>query len=238
MSTAAWKPLLAEVVGTFTLIFIGAGSIIAIEATRAASPLAGALTRGPASAGLLNIALAHGLAIAVMVSALGAISGGHFNPAVTCGFLASGRMKREQGLNYIGAQLLGATLGAVALRIAFPAAPAAAVHLGTPALAGVGFGAGVFLEAIGTFFLVLVVFGTAVHPQAPRIGGLAIGLVITMDILAFGPFTGAAMNPARAFGPALVSGTWAGHLVYWIGPIAGGGAAGWLYSAAYLDGAR
>ena len=239
MPKATWKPLLAEVVGTFTLIFIGAGSIIANEASRGASPLASALARGPASAGLLNVALAHGLAIAVMVSALGAISGGHFNPAVTCGFLASGRMKREQGLNYIGAQLLGATLGAVALRIGFPATPAAAVHLGTPALgAGVGFGVGVFLEAVGTFFLVLVVFGTAVHPQAPRIGGLAIGLTITMDILAFGPFTGAAMNPARAFGPALVSGAWAGHLVYWIGPIAGGGAAGWLYSAAYLNGAR
>jgi aquaporin TIP len=236
MSKAIWSPLLAEALGTFTLIFAGAGSIIATRG--GASPLAVALVP-TGSAGLIAIALAHGLAIAVMVSALGAISGGHFNPAVTCGFLASGRMKPEQGLRYIGAQLVGATLGAVGLRIGFPAAPAAAVHLGTPALAaGVGFGAGVFLEAIGTFFLVVVVFGTVVHPQAPRIGGLAIGLTITMDILAFGPFTGAAMNPARAFGPALISGTWAAHLVYWIGPIVGGAAAGWLYSAAYLDGAR
>lgn len=98
--------------------------------------------------------------------------------------------------------------------------------------------AGALLEAIGAFFLVTVVFGTAVHPQAPRVGGLAIGLVITMDILAFGPLTGAAVNPARAFGPALVSGAWAHQLVYWIGPLLGGGVAGWLYSGVYLGEAR
>jgi len=222
MRTATWTPLLAEAVGTCTLIFAGAGSIIADAASQG-------------GAGLLGIALAHGLAIAVMVSALGAVSGGHFNPAVTCGFLASGRMTLRQGLRYIAAQLAGATIGAVALRIGFPAGPADGVHLGTPSLgAGVGFGTGVFLEAIGTALLVLVVFGTAVHPQAPRIGGFAIGLVITMDILAFGPLTGAAVNPARAFGPALVANAWDAHLVYWIGPIVGGALAGWLYSAVFL----
>ena len=161
---ATWKPLLAEAIGTFALIFIGAGAIIT-----------DAVTKG--HVGVLGIALAHGLAIAVMVSALGAISGGHFNPAVTCGFL----------------------------------------------------------EAIGTFFLVVVVFGTAVSPQAPRIGGLAIGLTIAMDVLAFGPLTGAAVNPARAFGPALVAGWWKAHLVYWIGPIIGGVVAGWVYANAYLS---
>jgi MIP family channel proteins len=222
MRTATWAPVLAEAAGTFTLIFAGAGSIIANAASQG-------------GAGLLGIALAHGLAIAVMVSALGAISGGHFNPAVTCGFLASGRMTLGPGVRYIAAQLAGATLGAVALRIGFPAGPAAAVHLGTPGLAtGVGFATGAFLEAIGTALLVVVVFGTAVHPQAPRIGGLAIGLVITMDILAFGPLTGAAVNPARAFGPALVANAWDAHLVYWIGPIVGGALAGWLYSAVFL----
>ncbi len=226
MPKATWTPLLAEAVGTFTLVFAGAGSIIVTEASKQGAGLLGiALVQG--GAGLLGIALAHGLAIAVMVSAFGAISGAHFNPAVTCGFLASGRMQPGQGLRYIVAQLAGATLGAVALRIGFPAGPAAAVHLGTPHLgAGVGFGAGAFLEAIGTFFLVLVVFGTAVHPQAPRIGGLAIGLTITMDILAFGPLTGSAVNPARAFGPALLGNAWDAHLVYWIGPIVGGAAAG------------
>jgi len=226
MPQAPWKPLLAEVIGTFTLIFAGAGAIIMDQATKG-------------GVGLLGISLAHGLAIAVMVSALGAVSGGHFNPAVTCGFLASGRMKVGRGVTYIVAQLCGAALGAAALWSTYPHDAASAVHLGTPALAsGVSTGAGILLEAIGSFFLVIVVFGTAVHPQAPRLGGLAIGLTITMDILAFGLLTGAAMNPARAFGPALVAGDWANQLVYWIGPIIGGAAAGWLYSGAYIGAAR
>jgi len=220
---ATWKPLLAEAIGTFALIFIGAGAIIT-----------DAITKG--HVGVLGIALAHGLAIAVMVSALGAIAGGHFNPAVTCGFLAAGRVTGAQAVRYILAQLLGAIIAAEALRMSYPHAAAAAVHLGTPALRpGVHLWAGGFLEAIGTFFLVVVVFGTAVSPQAPRIGGLAIGLTIAMDILAFGPLTGAAMNPARAFGPALVAGWWKAHLVYWIGPIIGGVVAGWVYSSAYLS---
>ncbi len=226
MAQAPWKPLLAEVIGTFTLVFAGAGAIIADQ-----------MTKG--GVGLLGIALAHGLAIAVMVSALGVVSGGHFNPAVTCGFLAARRMNVGRGIAYILAQLVGATLGALVLRSAYPAAAAEAVHLGAPALAaGISTGAGILLEAIGTFFLVTVIFGTVVHPQAPRIGGLAIGLVITMDILAFGPLTGAAVNPARAFGPALVAGAWADQLVYWVGPIVGGAVAGWLYSGAYIGAAR
>jgi aquaporin Z len=221
----AWKPLLAEVIGTFTLIFAGAGSIIANEATHG-------------GVSLLGIALAHGLAIAVMVSALGAISGGHFNPAVTCGFVASGRMPVARGLVYLIAQLLGATLAALALVAAYPAGPATIVHLGTPSLApALSGGAGVLLEALGTFFLVTVVFGTAVHPAAPRIGGLAIGLTIAMDILAFGALTGAAMNPARAFGPAVVAGAWRDQWVYWVGPLIGGALAGALYSGAYLPAA-
>lgn len=217
-----WKPLLAEVIGTFTLIFAGAGAIIVNEATHG-------------GVGLLGIAFAHGLAIAVMVSALGVISGGHFNPAVTFSFLVSGRMPAARALAYVIAQLAGATLGGLGLLAAYPNGPAAAVHLGTPSLApGLSGGAGILLEAVGTFFLVTVIFGTAVPPGAPRLGGLAIGLTITMDILAFGALTGAAMNPARAFGPALVSGAWAAQLVYWIGPLIGGGAAGVLYSSVYL----
>lgn len=223
---AAWKPLLAELLGTFTLIFAGAGAIIANEATRG-------------GVGLLGIALVHGLAIGVMVSALGAVSGGHFNPAVTCGFLAAGRMKLGRAIAYAVAQLLGATLGGLALWAGFPHAAASAAHLGVPALGGgTSAAAGLLLEAVGAFFLVTVVFGTAVHPQAPRLGGLAIGLTITMDILAFGPLTGAAVNPARAFGPALAAGEWANQFVYWIGPLAGGAVAGWLYSGAYLGEAR
>ncbi|HLW47485.1 MAG TPA: aquaporin [bacterium] len=221
----AWKQLLAEGIGAFTLIFAGAGSIIANEATHG-------------GVGLLGIALAHGLAIAVMVSALGVISGGHFNPAVTCAFVVSGRMPVARGVAYALAQLTGATLAALALVAAYPPGPAALVHLGTPSLApGISTGAGILLEAIGTFFLVMVVFGTAVHPAGPRLGGLAIGLTITMNILAFGVLTGAAMNPARAFGPALVAGAWRDQAVYWIGPLIGAALAGALYSGAYLPAA-
>ena len=226
MAQGSWKRPLAEAIGTFTLIFAGAGAIIANQATHG-------------GVGIVGIAFAHGLAIAVMVSALGMISGGHFNPAITCGFLAARRIDAGLALTYIVAQLAGATVAALALAVAFPGAAAASVHLGTPAL-GLGTSpvAGMLLEAVGTFFLVIVVFGTAVHPQAPRIGGLAIGLTITMDILAFGPLTGAAMNPARAFGPALVAGAWSHQIVYWIGPLVGGVAAGWLYATAYIGAAR
>ncbi len=222
MTETSWKPLLAELIGTFTLIFAGAGAIIANEATHG-------------GVGVVGVAFAHGLAIAVMVSALGAISGGHFNPAVTCAFLVSRRISVAKAAGYVIAQLVGATLGGLALWAAYPHGPAAAVHLGTPSLAsGLPASAGILLEAIGTFFLVTVIFGTAVHPAAPRIGGLAIGLTITMDILAFGTLTGAAVNPARAFGPAFVSGAWGDQLVYWIGPLLGGALAGVLYSGAYL----
>jgi MIP family channel proteins len=226
MAYAPWKRLLAEVIGTFALIFAGAGAIIANQATGG-------------GVGVVGIAFAHGLAIAVMVSALGAVSGGHFNPAITCGFLAARRIGAGMAIAYIAAQLAGATLAAVTLAAGFPGAAAAAVHLGTPALgSGISPGAGMLLEAIGTFFLGVVVFGTAVHPQGPRIGGLAIGLVITMDILAFGPLTGAAVNPARAFGPALAAGAWGDQIVYWTGPLAGGIGAGWLYSTVYIGEAR
>lgn len=222
MTETSWKPLVAELIGTFTLIFAGAGAIIANEVTHG-------------GVGVLGIAFAHGLAIAVMVSALGVISGGHFNPAVTFGFLVSRRISVAKAIGYLIAQLVGATLGGLALWAAYPHGPAAAVRLGTPLLApGLPAAAGIALEAIGTFFLVTVIFGTAVHPAAPRLGGLAIGLTITMDILAFGPLTGAAMNPARAFGPALVSGAWGDQWVYWIGPLLGGAVAGGLYSGAYL----
>jgi len=209
-------------IGTFTLIFAGAGAIIANQ-----------ITHG--GVGVLGIALAHGLAIGVMVSALGAVSGGHFNPAVTCGFLVAGRIPVTKAAAYVVAQLVGATLGGVALWAAYPHGAAYAVSLGTPSLAvDLPTTAGILLEAIGAFFLVTVVFGTAVHPAGPRIGGLAIGLTITMDILAFGTLTGAAVNPARAFGPALVAGVWTNQLVYWIGPLIGGALAGGLYGGAYL----
>ncbi|HEY3246955.1 MAG TPA: MIP/aquaporin family protein [bacterium] len=224
METPLGKALLAEAVGTFTLIFIGAGSILADH-----------LTAG--KVGLTGIALAHGLAIGTMVLALGASSGGHFNPAVTLGFLMSGRLATARALAYMAAQLIGASIAALLLTVSFPEATRTAVHLGTPALAtGVTPGVGIVLEAVLTFLLVFVIFGTAVDPRGPRmVAGLAIGLVITMDILAGGVLTGAAMNPARAFGPALVSNFWDNHYVYWIGPFVGAGVAALVYQRGLLD---
>ena len=209
---------IAEAVGAFTLIFIGAGSIVANDFS------AGAV-------GLLGIALAHGLAIATMVSATGHISGGHLNPAVTIGFLVTRRMPVITGIFYIVAQLIGATVAALLLRIIFPEASWQAVSLGTPLVSdGISVAGAILVEFVMTFFLVFVIFGTAGDPMGPKgIAGLGIGAVVTLDILMGGPLTGAAMNPARTFGPALVGGYWTNHIVYWIGPVLGAIAAATLY---------
>jgi MIP family channel proteins len=206
-------------IGTFTLIFIGAGAVLADAAAGG-------------RVGVTGIALAHGLAIATMVSATGHVSGGHLNPAVTAAFVATGRMPLGAGLTYLLAQLVGASLAAFFLSASFPESVRTAALLGTPTLApGITAGIGIIVEAILTFFLVFVVFGTAVDARGPRAaGGLFIGLVIAMDILAGGALTGAAMNPARAFGPALFAGAWANQAVYWVGPLLGGVLAGWVYT--------
>lgn len=221
MPQPIWKAALAELIGTFALIFMGAGSI-----------LADVMTGG--KVGLTGIALAHGLAIATMVSATGHLSGGHLNPAVTAGVVVSGRLPVRSGIVYLVAQLAGASLAAFFLTASFPEAIRKAAMLGTPALApGVSAGTGIVVEAILTFFLVFAVFGTAIDGRGPKVGGLFIGLVIVMDILAGGALTGAAMNPARAFGPALFAGAWSNQAVYWIGPLLGGVVAGWLYHSIF-----
>jgi MIP family channel proteins len=213
----------AEFVGAFTLLFIGIGSIV--TASRIHDP------------SLIGVALAHGLAIGVMVSALGHISGGHFNPAITFAFLVTRRIKPGLALIYWAAQLAGATLGALLVQQLLPRASSDAVELGVPAIGhGVNAGAAFGLEAILTFFLAWVVFATAVDPRGTfkSIAGLAIGLTITMDILFGGPFTGAAMNPARAFGPQLIGDHWANGWVWYAGPIVGATVAGLLYELLYL----
>ena len=213
---------IAELIGTFTLIFVGVGSILMSQ-----------------SSGLLAVALAHGLAIAIMASAVGHISGGHFNPAVTLAFLATRRIVPSLALVYVLAQLAGAVLGALALELTFP--DDANLDAGVPVLiAAVGTGSGIALEAILTFFLVWVIFATAADPGGAfkSIAGLAIGLTITIDILAAGPLTGAAMNPARALGPELVFDVWDDFWVYIVGPVIGGVVAGVLYDYLYLRGDR
>ena len=217
---------IAEFIGTFTLILVGAGSIIVTQAM------------GGGVAGLIAIALAHGIAIGIMASALGAISGGHFNPAVTFAMLLGKHILPMQAVNYIIAQLAGAVAGALALCYLFFPGVWQAAQLGTPMLAqNVSGLQGMFVEAILTFFLLLTIYGTAVDHRAPKMGGLFIGLAITMDIFLGGPVTGAAMNPARTFGPAFVGwlagasyNPWAGHLVYWFGPLLGAAAAHVTYT--------
>jgi MIP family channel proteins len=211
------KKCTAEFIGTFTLIFIGVGAI-----HNASDPTAGV--------GLLGVALAHGLAIAVMVSATGGISGGHLNPAVTFGVLVGGKIKPLEAVAYWVAQLAGGVAAGLLLVSLFGADGREIVAKGTPDLGqGVAPGAGIVIEMVLTFFLVFVVYGTAVDARAPKIGGLAIGLTIALDILFGGPLTGGSMNPARTFGPALASGHWNNHYVYWIGPLAGGALAGLIY---------
>jgi MIP family channel proteins len=216
------RKCVAEFIGTFTLIFIGVGAI-----HNASSPAAGV--------GLLGVALAHGLAIAVMVSATGGISGGHLNPAVTFGLLVGGKIDLKNSIAYWIAQLAGGAAAGFLLLSIYGANGADVVKGGTPNLAeGVTPGVGILVELVLTFFLVFVVYGTAVYAHAPKIGGLAIGLTITMGILFGGPLTGAAINPARTFGPALATGFWNNHYVYWIGPMAGGALAG-LICGRFLD---
>jgi len=212
------KAYIAESVGTFALVFIGAGSICLNEYTGH-------------GLGLLGIAIAQGLMLSVAVSATAGISGGHLNPAITFGFFILGKMDRNLALRYAGAQLLGATLAAFSLRWVFAEHVWRPALLGTPDLApDVTTIPGIFLEAILSFLLVFAFWGTLVDGRAARIGGFGIGLTLCAGTLVGGPLTGAALNPARAFGPALASGHWSSHLVYWIGPLLGGGAAAFLYS--------
>lgn len=217
----------AEFLGTFTLCFIGQGAICTQQLT------------GTAASGLLPIALAHGLALAVMISALGVASGGHFNPAVTFGFVVTGKQGIGSAVRYWIAQLLGAAVASWLLTLCFPISVWQSVRLGaagvspeiSPMIAMV-------LELVMTFFLVTAVWGTAVDSRAPKIGGFGIGLTVAMDILLGGPLTGAAMNPARAFGAALVSGAWGPHWVWWVGPMAGGALAALVYRNLVLPAAE
>jgi aquaporin TIP len=210
---------LAELVGAFALVFVGAGA---------------AMTNG---GNVLAVAAAHGLILAIMVSALGHISGGHFNPAVTFGFLITRRIVPLLAGAYWVAQFLGATLAALILKWIYPDQVVEASKLGAPVLNDrIGVAPGLVLETVMTFFLVWVVFATAADPRGTfkSIAGFAIGLTIGADILIGGPLTGAAMNPARAFGPQLVSGEWADWWIWYVGPLLGGALAALSYEFLYL----
>jgi aquaporin TIP len=217
------RALTAEAIGTFALCFVGILAIGVGELTGAAAP-----------APLLTVALAHGFIIAVMVAALGALSGAHFNPAVTAGFVLTGRMPPLRGALYVAAQVGGALAASLLLALLFGRGLVAG---GTPSVTpALHSGGAVAVEAVTTFLLVLVIFGSAVDARAPRaVFPLAIGLTVAANIMAAGPLTGAAMNPARVLGPALVSGAWASHWVYWAGPLLGGALAAFLQHGFLLE---
>ena len=222
------KQAVVEFIGPFALVFAGVGAIIA--------------TRGE---NLVAIALAHGLAIGLMITAVGHISGGHFNPAVTIAMLATGRIEAARAGVYVVAQILGATAAAGVLTAVYPdlgdlGRNVAGINNGVPAISpGIGVFSATLLEVVLTFFLVFVIFGVAVDPRTPKvIAGLAIGLTITMDIFAGGVLSGAVMNPARALGPAIVQQDFTNAWVWIVGPVIGGLIAAFLYQTVLLSGVR
>jgi aquaporin Z len=218
MSGDYFRRAAAEFVGTFALIFVGVGSLTAART-------------------LTDVGLAHGLVIAVMVSSVGHISGGHFNPAVTLGFFITRRIAPLLAVVYWITQFGAAILAALLLKWVLPSAAVTTIKLGVPALGqSVGVGEGLVIEAVLTFFLVWVFFATAADPRGAfkAIAGLAIGFTITFDILIAGALTGGAMNPARAVGPMLVDGRWTDFWIWIVGPLAGGAVAALLYELLYL----
>lgn len=217
------RSLIIEFIGPFALVFMGVGAII--------------LTQGQ---DIVAIALAHGLAIGLMAMAAGHISGGHFNPAVTVAMLVTRRIDPQRAVAYIIAQLAGGLAGAAVLVLTFRDLERNAVNMGVPAVgANLSAGNAFVMEIVLTFFLVLVIFGTAVDTRTPKVvSGLVIGLTISMDILAGVTVSGAAMNPARWFGPAIVQQEWSDLWIWWAGPIIGAVIAAVLYNDIILGTTR
>lgn len=224
MSKSLTPALIAELVGTFALIFVGAGT--------------GALGLG----GLVGVALAHGLVVLGFCYAYGEISGTHVNPAVTLGVWMAGKMRAGRAFSYMVFQIVGGVLGALALRAVLGGTatglgqtlPASGLAVGgatitvTPIMA-------VLTEAILTFFLVNCVLNAAVSGKAGNLAGVAIGLTLTFSILVGGPLTGASLNPARSIGPAVALADFTSLWIYLVGPALGAAVAALLYRGVLED---
>jgi MIP family channel proteins len=239
MSTT--RVMLAELIGTFFLCFVGIAAILSTQ-----KPV-------ESGAGIIGIALAHGLALSVAVNAFGGVSGAHFNPAVTIALLITRRITGVRAVQYILAQLAGGSLAAWACACFFPMEAVNSAKLGIPFpsippaedLAWVSVPILLGVEFVLTFLLMTAIYGTAIDErgQAVKIGGFGIGLTVTFDILAGGAVTGASMNPARSFGPTLVYKLMGGgggerafdyHWCYWAAPIAGAVVAALIYEYVIL----
>lgn len=214
------RAYLSEFIGAYALLLVGVGVIV----TNAIA--------GKAGVGPVGIAFAHGLVIAAVASAVGPISGGHFNPAVTISALIGKRIGILDAIAYIVVQALGAWLAVWTVVQTMDMNSILAVNYGTPAINDIGDEQrALILEALFTFFLCFVVYGTAFFRRAPKVGALYVGFAIAMAGLAIGPLTGASINPVRFFGPAMFSGglTSTNLLVYVVGPIIGGLLAGVVF---------
>jgi aquaporin Z len=216
------RTLTAEFLGTFALVFVGAGAVVTDAARDGA-------------VGLIGIALAHALVLAVMVTATMRISGGHLNPAVTFGLWLANRVDIKTAGAYVLVQLVGGVAGALLVMALFPQVAGEISGYGVPRIAvDVDIIEAILIEAVLTFFLVSAMFGTVVASDAPPVGGFGVGLTLLFGIIVGGPMTGAALNPARAFGPALIAGEWTGHATFWIGPLLGGAVAAFLWGKVLL----
>ena len=231
-----WRAVAAEFIATGLFVFLGTGTVVAIGG-------------GGSPSGVIAIALAHGIAIAVLVAAIARISGGHINPAVTFAAAMTGKMKVSTACLYVAAQLGAAVLGVLLLKgiVAGPVEGMLGAHgLNVYSTAtglgildntvGDGAGAGLLLEGVLTFALVFVIFATAIDPKGlTHLAPMAIGLMVMVDHLIGVPMTGASMNPARSFGPAVVANVWTDHWIYWLGPLIGAALAALIYEFVFLQ---
>ena len=222
-----YKKYLAELLGTFALVFVGSGCVCADYYL---------VKSGSQGFGLLGIAIAFGFVVVAVAYSLGYISGAHINPAVTISMVATGRIKAGIGVMYIASQVAGATFAGYLLKILFPEA-LSSVFLGTCVLgSSVTVTQAIIMEAVITFLLVFVVYATVVDKRStPALAGLAIGFVVLFGVMVGGAISGGSMNPARVFGPAIASGHFANHYVWWIGPIVGGITAGFTYDLFFSE---
>lgn len=211
----------AELLGTFVFVLVGAGSAL------------GSVSLVGANSGslILVAALANGLGLAVAVTATLKISGGSLNPAVSIALWTVRKLKTREMVAYIVAEIVGAFLAGAALIAAFPSDLGTAANWGAPALnSAVSSWQGIAIEALMTFVLMFVIYGTAVDARAPQVGGFAIGLAVLVDVLVAGNLTGAAMNPARAYGPMMAGLSFPGYwYIYTIGPVVGAVLAAFAY---------
>ena len=240
-----WRSVAAEFIATGLFVFLGTGSVVvaAVGLGAATSDI------GPSPQFIISVALAHGLAIALLVAATAKISGGHINPVVSLAAALTGKMKVSTACLYIAGQIVAAILASLLLKavIAGPMEGTLGAHSVNVFIppdqfgllddqVGNGAGAGLLVEIVLTFVLVFVIFATAMDPKGPKhLAPMAIGLAYLVDSLVGIPLTGASMNPARSFGPAIVANVWADHWIYWLGPAIGAVLAALVYEFVFLE---